>query len=447
MKILNMRTILTSLLFILIYSNSHSQNKYSSLLQACKYRTPGFNAFTIEGYSNGNLNKATGNSASSGFTFYPQASLFSTFSTDKKLAVSSINFRPGLFISNSKINGQKLKNTFFTLNLSESINIKTFNSGNKYFEKGVTAIADFSDNKLNQSQTNTTVSRRYLGNIQFLIGMGKGRVENVTDMQMALRIVEALEKNNLLNGPVDNYKITELAKTITYVNNRRIFDFRRKRIFELKQIDSTLQANNIISDKGIHYFTTVADNWVYNYNPLRRHGRERYIRLAPFLNTDYNKFIIKKNPSDSVNSFSFSNTGATLFLGIEKNNAKNLEHQFNKGLQLITTFARQTRKPANNNIDNNFFNTGLRGLLQWGYFPNTRTSFNASVNNTFSYTFSHEEFGNVADLQLEFYKTINYNTSIGLSAFARQSTNFAFNSYTFNSTSLNFLFTIQHNIR
>jgi len=79
----------------------------------------------------------------------------------------------------------------------------------------------------------------------YAIGFGKGRIENVTDAQMAYNILNDLKKNNLLSADFNNEDINGLAKTITRLNNTRLFDFRRKHIFELKQIDSFFKCQRI----------------------------------------------------------------------------------------------------------------------------------------------------------------------------------------------------------
>jgi hypothetical protein len=113
------------------------------------------------------------------------------------------------------------------------------------------------------------------------LGIGKGRLENVSDAVMALFILQDLEKK--LGSKYTSNQLENIAKGITQINNRRYLDFRYKTIEQLTALDSVLQENDLVTDKSILYYTTINDNWLYTNRQLRQSGKRWTYFLNPIV--------------------------------------------------------------------------------------------------------------------------------------------------------------------
>ena len=114
-----------------------------------------------------------------------------------------------------------------------------------------------------------------------ILGLGKGRIEMVNDAQMALFILNDLENQGLIVNKGSREQQYAFAEVITDINNQRVFDNRRKRIYELQRIDSFIKTSGLSSTTDIRHFTTINDNWIYAFNPLRQHGNQWYVSINP----------------------------------------------------------------------------------------------------------------------------------------------------------------------
>ncbi|MCF8427928.1 MAG: hypothetical protein K9I36_14415 [Bacteroidia bacterium] len=107
--------------------------------------------------------------------------------------------------------------------------------------------------------------------INLKLGLGNGRLENVTDAVQAAFILQDLERKAGTNYTA--LQLENIAKGITQINNKRYLDFRFKTIEQLTALDSVMQANGINGNKSITYYTTLTDNWLYSNRQLRFSGK------------------------------------------------------------------------------------------------------------------------------------------------------------------------------
>jgi len=443
-----MRTFPSVWLCIFIGISANAQKKDPAFLQQYKFRTPGYSSVVLTANANGGLSGGNGSGSPQYLTISPRLEATRIISTDNVLATFNSSVTAGFDYSKYTLATGSQHRTNFNYTLSQSLNQKKY-KGYRYFQTGYSG-------QLKQalySATNNYIKKdnAAFSNVSYTIGVGRGRIENVTDAQMADNILLDLKKNNLLTRDFTADEINGLARTITGINTTRLFDFRRKHIFELKQIDSFLSAKGLVKEKNIDYFTTVNDNWFYAFNPLRRHGKERFITLTPLLGIDDKKTIFNTLPADS--SFrSFSKFAVvTLTLGIDNARAISLKRQFNKGLSLITSYGYSRDKQTSNTVINEFsasnIFSSLLGYLEWGYFPHTRTSIITTLTNNFQWGYQYSEFNNNTGLSFSGNYFISYDTRL----FANVNSNFntARNSVNdFRTTaSASFGFGIQHYIR
>jgi hypothetical protein len=60
---------------------------------------------------------------------------------------------------------------------------------------------------------------------------------------------------------------------ITQVYNRRVFDFRKRRMYEIEQIDSFLVANKILAVNDVRAINIISDNWSFAIQPAKTESK------------------------------------------------------------------------------------------------------------------------------------------------------------------------------
>jgi hypothetical protein len=276
--------ILLCCLTLLGYSSFAQDSSFS--LKNYKYRTTGFRGLSI-GFNLGGSAYALEVENTSKVNMrefdvsLSQLQYYRTVSTDKRLHASSISLSPSYHVSSRKeTNTENSKMRHLSSSASWARNDKFYKNNQWFFEAGNEFSFYAADNRRNEVTTNQKHNRSNLQNTVTL-GFGKGRVENVQDAQMALYILNDLQQQGLLDAPAQPAAVNELAQLITAINNRRVFDDRRRKIFELTQIDSFLRSSSLIKDTDIRHFTTINDNWALAFNPGRSSGSHWFVRLQP----------------------------------------------------------------------------------------------------------------------------------------------------------------------
>jgi hypothetical protein len=410
-----MRNIYLLLAYSLFCVTVIAQKKDTALLQSFKFRTPNFRAVSIDGRAAGAMASAS-NANSQAFLFInPSLQSVRLISTNNRLYSNNFIVSSSFFVSSlsSAINSPP-PNANDKVNIKSSI-LQTIED-RKYNELRYKLIGFAGNAQQAYSKPQGTTANKannYSGQLSVSFGLGKGRIENVTDAQMAYNILQALDESNLL---AKSYSVEEaygLAQIITQINNFRLFDFRRKRIYELKQIDAYLQSKGLVKENSIDYFTTVADNWFYAFNQFRRHGKEKYITLSPGINYAYSRITSTALPTSYAQNTTQGGS-LTLSVGVEKAIAKSIKRQFTKGASLQTQVAYASANSNNTGLSTSGkgFNaySFLNGFLQWGYFPSTRTSVQTTLSNSLILEYSDFAMANNTFLTLDGNYFINYKT-------------------------------------
>lgn len=170
---------------------------------------------------------------------------------------------------------------------------------NKFTELGADIFTSINTNK-NADGNNPGLSKTRNGQYTIVIntGIGKGRLENITDMQNALWLSNALQTANSLLQPLSATELNELGRTITTANNTRVLDTRKRTQFILETVDNYLQQNGLINKTDIRYFSHLNDILFFSFNSPRLSGTEKFIRFTPGI-TGYE--IIKPKTVISIN--------------------------------------------------------------------------------------------------------------------------------------------------
>ncbi|MDW3652220.1 MAG: hypothetical protein R8P61_34410 [Bacteroidia bacterium] len=147
-------------------------------------------------------------------------------------------------------------------------------------------VRDFRMNEL-RTLDNRRADNRLSINMPLVIG--KGRIEWVDDARHGLFILQALEKNQYLARELSEEDILAFAAHISELKNRRYFDFRLQKIWELEQIHAFLTERGIIEEESIGYFTIVQDIWSFGNQPRRRAGSRFSLGVNPHIRYRLNK--------------------------------------------------------------------------------------------------------------------------------------------------------------
>jgi hypothetical protein len=268
-----------------------------------------------------------------------------------------------------------------------------------------------------------------------MLGFGKGRIEMAQDAQMALFILNDLKDQGLINQEPDANTINEFAKRITDINNRRIFDYRRKRIYELSQIESFLREKGITGVTDIRHFTIINDNWALAYNPQRSSGSNWFFHIVPWAQLSNSKIISESSALNYTLKNKNQRLGISPELGYENYKPINLKWQRNFGSVFSwahyryassskTAYGTVTTEDKFSSYENE---ARLRIYYSLDYYPNNRTRLNSSLNLNSGYS----PFKNsVAKNRISFNPFLYFSTEYFLSYRTRLSAYFTFD-YTY----------------
>lgn len=377
--------------FLLLSIQSGAQDS-SFQLRDYKFRTPGFKALQLNINGNGNLYDSKrindvdvkGSSINSNFGI----SYFKIISSNRRQHLSTLSLTPVLNYSENVNGSSEQRSRNFVLDGNWNRVDRFFNQKNFFFEIGNELQIGGKREKQKSAFYNYRTNNNSISDM-LILGVGKGRLENVQDAQMATFIVNDLRRMGLLKREPEAETLYELAVLITDINNRRVFDSRIRRIYELTRVDSFFQAKQLIAAPSISYFTTVNDNWALAFNPGRLSGTRFYAQLKPGIGFN----VSGLNRSDTIQPLYKSDTKETTYfyepeIGIEYQKPVSLQWQRTAAVSLRfrQTFTRGITKSEISSVTSEYemFETyptlALHSFYGVGYYPNNRTIVNAGLS-------------------------------------------------------------------
>lgn len=390
---MKLRFTLSALMIFLFTAYLATAQDSSFQLKDYKYRTPGFRALELVLNLNGGVNNSKfenrENFKNRSFNTNPNINYFKTFSSNNRQHTTGISLRPSYYANFSSYDTIRSKSRSSTISFSWNRMDRFYFKKDRFLETGNNFSAGGSNNLQTGNNSSRNAETRSL-NDKLTLGVGKGRMENVQDAQMAMFIINDLKKMGLLQQDLSIEKYNELAKLITEINNRRVFDNRIRRIYELTKIDSFFKVNNLVNQPSIAYFTTLNDNWSLAFNPGRQAGTVFYFRISP--SVLWNRNINNQNiPQNNLKSYERRFTYAyEPELGFEKQKPVNLYWQKSMGATFSFIQQWQRNKSYYQDSSNpqqpvNFYNTvysvlSFNAFYGVGFYPNNRTMINGGFN-------------------------------------------------------------------
>lgn len=397
------------LLFFFIECSTHAQVNFK--LSDYKYRTSGFKALSAYGNSTGNL--TTGNSSTHNFTLFPAMAYLNQYSTNER--EFRLSFNPSLSFahSGSKVNipgggpipGINTSNSSTSFSAGGSLSALTRDFKSNFFiEYGgdVSIHAGSSSGKQPPAGKSTSSGLGFM--IAPTVGIGRGRLEYVSDAQMAMFILNDLVSAGKIQKEVAPETVNAFAQLITRIYNQRVFDFRKRRMYEMEKIDSFLRATKLVTSCDVTTYNIIADNWAFAIQPTaidathdisgsliivdasnklsdreglngrfgqmaRYSGTQYYVRFTPSFMDSSSR--LKTDTSNMKQPY--HNYRGDITIGVDQETPLNLKWQTNRFASLNFNYGRYTQISGGTENSYNGSAVSLYAGMGLGYYPNTRT--------------------------------------------------------------------------
>ena len=112
------------------------------------------------------------------------------------------------------------------------------------------------------------------------LSFGIGRLEPIYYARKSKDIEKALLKSNTISSELSLEQKTILADHIAKLQNRRFFDTRLNRIYQLESLDSILQDMGVVDETSMTYFSHLTDAFSFSHNANRYSGKQFEIGVS-----------------------------------------------------------------------------------------------------------------------------------------------------------------------
>lgn len=225
------------------------------------------------------------------------------------------------------------------------------------------------------------------------ISGGKGRIEPIESARQAMDILLALKNENRLNIVPDSSMIDSLARVANRIRYKRFYDSRFKRIYQLEELDKTMQNMDLVETADMVYFANLNDIWNYGSQFNRGTGIRYEGGIIPEFSMNYDK----NGNNDDSDIRKHDNKYYGIYGFFSFNRMKPMTYAWQSDIILDLTFGYgvEDRKRENGDDIYKYYNTALSGMLnagwQFGFYPNTRTYAGIKPYVSFSYEYDIEE--------------------------------------------------------
>lgn len=141
---------------------------------------------------------------------------------------------------------------------------------------------DNEKNKNNATNNLYQYNKDFSNQTKIDLGLGYGRIENVTDARQAIYILNDLYDKGYLKRILTNEEIDNFARQIAIIKNKRQYDAREKAINEITNINKYLIEQELVDENNTaEYFLTLNDNWQYGDKDQRLSGSRFKYGVTP----------------------------------------------------------------------------------------------------------------------------------------------------------------------
>jgi len=225
----------------------------------------------------------------------------------------------------------------------------------------------------NRSPNADDIKRRGISfSAQIGLGGGIGRMEYVSDFWQAYYILEDLKKQGTLVRNLEERDVLEFATLASQLKSKRFFDFRLKKIDEMKSLDSLMHATHLIEHGDITYFSTLSDYWNFANISSRSSGRVLKLLITPGYSYQFNKQL----GNNSKQTYNETHLNSELNFQCAKQLNLYWERNFNLNLSNMTTI--DNDETSIYKYPKNF--QRVNSNVGYSYYPNFRTQFRTTLS-------------------------------------------------------------------
>lgn len=404
----------------------HAQEK--KLIENYKFRIPQYKAIVLNGSLwSRNFRNNDSSTTNANINLFP--SLEIRKSTDKVIQSYGISYQGNYSFASSKQNQNKFKSSSLSTTAIPYFNYRRYFEKKFYVETNVIVGGGLGRDKSGNNSQQSNIGQYFSNTI---VGVGKGRIENVTDIQNAIWLHRNLKNAKLISRALTDGEINDLARALTQARNVRLLDSRRFIKNILKSAHEHLQTTGALVQNNIDYFNTLNDILFYAGNNYRASGKEFYIKAGPAIG--FSKQEVNTPAMSTINTTNNKNGFLQASAGYRSFKPLSLTRQlnWNIGIAAVSGRASIKSKEMQNNIlqqqtdfsekVKNFF---ISGGAEYGIYPNTRTSIFVGVNflNGATITNGYSQPTSNNNLYLDLNYCLSYNTIIKATAKAIHSKN------------------------
>lgn len=219
--------------------------------------------------------------------------------------------------------------------------------------------------------------------LELPVGFGTGRLEQVSDMAMALFLLNDAMQAGIDGSLISPDQVNTFAARMVTLRNERVFDTREKRIYELRELYTYMKENSwtIADDPG--FFTVLTDNWLYNMNVSRLSGKRWTYEFIPSYRFSNYKSKINEEDPYSTNSQTLEGGLRATF---EKYKPVNVHHDIFRTHAINLGVSRNIDHSGFNDRNYDALHAGLSTSVGQQWIPNSRTVVKASFLLNYDYT-------------------------------------------------------------
>lgn len=292
---------------------------------------------------------------------------FSTFRNDEKTQGESYGSFSN-FYSTRKSDETKEVNYGFYMNMNNLQ--RKFNARNHFFEWGYRLNSSYTGIK--SSQLPDENRQNLYTTIRMPLKIGKGRIQPISDVFLAKFIADELVSSGIISRQMTQSELFSFANEIAILQNKRVFDSRRYRVYVQENLTKWLKDNfQTDTERTIELVNIITDNWLNAFLTNRLSGKSFSFGVTPSI--QFNRDL----EDGTYRSIELATSGE-----VEYKNELPLSQFFQRSINISGGLTAIQRKYNENK--GKFFEPYFDASYRLGYYPNSRT--NLSLGGRVSYS-------------------------------------------------------------
>ncbi|HZV71016.1 MAG TPA: hypothetical protein VFG10_15785 [Saprospiraceae bacterium] len=388
----NLTRFFTALLCLTICFPVYSQIDFKHFpIESYKLPDIQWKGLTISGSMSGQLINEnafpTGyNNNSSAFSLRPALTYFGFTNRSDLQSSYTISTSPDVQFNHSKNenNDRIVSSHYFLPDVRYSLQRLKYH-GNSFFELGTLTNVSYFYSKtreVDDAIVEEDSESDFIASISVPIGFGKGRIEPLADIEMALFLLKDAVSLGLDSNLIHTDDVFAFAELMATVRNQRIFDTRRHRIAELRQLYDFMITKNWVLPSDPGFFTVLTDNWFYNFYSGRYSGNRWTYLLTPHLSYESRQ---RKLTGFEIPGRIIQSLGADISVQYEHFKPQSLYRNFHRQHTISTGISNYLDKNNNQKTNITSINAIITNRIGYGWFPNSRTQIYADLNVDYAY--------------------------------------------------------------